>query len=143
MEGGLLLAEEHLRGESVIRGWRRVAGRAEEARRRRIQRTPIRRHHNDPGPSPNFLGEAMPVASAAVAKVAAGVAAQREMADDACVVEGVVERGAHVMARCVKGAGGLGFHSGLGVAVAHCAVAVPVQNSSCHCVMECREVAGA
>lgn len=141
-EGDLPLAEEgHLRGASVIQGQRQV-GYAEEAPQRRTQRTPSRWHRSGPGPNPNSLGEAMPAVSVAAVAAAVDVAVQHEVGDDACAAEGAaVEHGVDVMAKCVKWAGGPGFHSGLDAAVAHCVVAVPVQNSSCHCVMEHREVA--
>lgn len=141
-EGDQLLAEEHLRGAFAIRGRQWQVGRVEEAQWRCIPRSPSHRHRNGPGPSPNSLGEVTPAAGAAVEVEAADAAARREVGDDACVAEGaVVGRGVDAMARCVKWAGGPGFRTGPGVAVAHCVVAVPVQNSSCHCVMECREVA--
>lgn len=140
-EGDLPLAEEgHLRGASVIQG-QRQAGCAEEAPQRRTQRTPSHWHRSGPGPNPSSLGEAMPVVSVAAVAAAVDVAVRHEVGD-ACAVEGAaVERGADVMAKCVRWASGPGFHSGLDATVAHCAVAVPVQNSSCHCVMEHREVA--
>lgn len=139
-EGDLPPAEGHLRGASAAQG-QRPAGCAGEALQHHTQRTPSRWRHSGPGLNPSSLGEAMLAVSVAVA-AAVDVAVRREVVDDACAVEGVAaERGADVMAKGVKWAGGPGFRSGLDVAVAHCAVAVPVQNSSCHCVMERREVA--
>lgn len=96
--------EEHLRGAPAIQG-QRQDGHVEEAPEHRMPRTPSLQHRSGPGLNPNFLGEAMLAASAAAAavEVAVGAAVQREVVDDACVVEGaVVEHGGDVMAMRVK-----------------------------------------
>lgn len=132
-EGDLPSTEGHLHGAPATQG-QRQAGCA-EALQHHTQTTPSRRHRSGPGLSPSSLGEAMPAVNVAAA-------VQHDLEDDGRVVEGVaVEHGANVMAKCVKWAGGPGFRSGLDVAVAHCAVAVLAQNSSCYCAMERREVA--
>lgn len=101
-EGDQPPREEHFRGAPATRG-QLQDGRVEEAPEHRMPRTPSRQHRSGPGPNPNFLGEVMLAASAAVEVAVGAAAVQREVGDDACVVEGaVVEHGADVMAMRVK-----------------------------------------